>query len=244
MGGSSPEVPSGVKTVDVKWLAACSYDHGYTVQVAKVDEVVAARDRGGDQGTIHLLEHAPAVITISRRPQAASHLLASPDRLAADGIEVRETDRGGDITYHGPGQLVAYPNLDLNIFNLGLHDYMRLLEESVIRACAGWGIAAERDPDATGVWVGGSKICAMGVRVRKWVSMHGLAINVSTNLRHFDHIVPCGLAGRGVTSLRALLGDDAPGVQEAGERIARELKAMLLDRADSVAARRRVSGTS
>ena len=244
MGGLSPEVPSAVKTMDVKWVGPCSYDDGYAMQVARVDEVVAARDHGGDQGTIHLLEHSPAVITISRRREAASHLLALPDRLAADGIEVRETDRGGDITYHGPGQLVAYPNLDLNIFNLGLHDYMRLLEEAVIRACAVWGIHAERDPAATGVWVGGSKLSAMGVRVRKWVSMHGLAINVSTNLRHFDHIVPCGLAGRGVTSLHALLGDAAPGVREAGERIAGELKAMLLERAELVAARRREPGTS
>lgn len=215
-----------------------SYDAGYAMQVARVDEIIAARDDGGDQGTIHLLEHAPAVITISRRREAASHLLARPDRLAADGIEVRETDRGGDITYHGPGQLVVYPNLDLNIFNLGLHDYMRLLEEAVIRACAGWGIAAVRDDSATGVWVGGAKLCAMGVRVRKWVSMHGLAINVGTDLRHFDHIVPCGLAGRGVTSLRRLMGDAAPDVREAGERIASELAAMLHQRARSVEARR------
>ena len=231
-----------MRTVDVIWLGPRSYDDGYALQVARVDQVVAARERGGDQGTIHLLEHVPAVITISRRPQAASHLLALPERLAAEGIQLRETDRGGDITYHGPGQLVAYPTLDLNIFNLGLHDYMRLLEQAVIRACASWGIEAERDPAATGVWVGGSKLCAMGVRVRKWVSMHGLAINVSTNLRHFDHIVPCGLAGRGVTSLQALLGDAAPGVREAGEQIAAELKSMLLERADSVAARRRESG--
>ena len=237
-------VRSDVNSVDVRWVGAKSYDDGYAMQVARVDEVVAARDRGGDQGSIHLLEHSPAVITISRRRDAASHLLARPDRLAADGIEVRETDRGGDITYHGPGQLVAYPNLDLNIFNLGLHDYMRLLEEAVIRACAGWGVTAERDSSATGVWVGGSKLCAMGVRVRKWVSMHGLAINVSTNLRHFDHIVPCGLVGRGVTSLQALLGDAAPGVREAGERIAGELKLMLLERADLVAIRRREAGES
>lgn len=213
------------------------------MQAARVEEVVAARDSGGDQGTIHLLEHVPAVITISRRREAASHLLALPQRLVADGIEVRETDRGGDITYHGPGQLVAYPNIDLNIFNLGLHDYMRLLEESVIRACASWGVAAERDPSATGVWVGGAKLCAMGVRVRKWVSMHGLAINVSTDLRHFDHIVPCGLAGRGVTSLQRLLGAAAPGVREAGERIASELREMLLERAESVAARRRAAAS-
>ncbi len=233
-----------MRSVDVKWVGSVSYDEGYALQAARVDEVVAARALGGDQGTIHLLEHLPAVITISRRREAPSHLLALPDRLAADGIEVRETDRGGDITYHGPGQLVAYPNLDLNIFNLGLHDYMRMLEEAVIRACAVWGIAAERDPGATGVWVDGAKLCAMGVRVRKWVSMHGLAINVSTDLRHFDHIVPCGLVGRKVTSLRRLLGPAAPGVREAGERIAGALSDMLRERAEAVAARRRDHGAT
>lgn len=233
-----------MRTVDVSWVGHCSYDDGYALQVARVDRIVAAREQGGDQGTIHLVEHVPPVITISRRPQAASHLLTLPERLAADGIQLRETDRGGDITYHGPGQLVAYPNIDLNIFNLGLHEYMRLLEEAVIRACLAWGILARRDPAATGVWVDGSKLCAMGVRVRKWVSMHGLAINVRTNLRHFDHIVPCGLAGRGVTSLQALLGDAAPDLRETGERIAAELRTLLLERADVVATRRRESGAS
>lgn len=237
-----PAVPSPVRPIDVRWVGQCSYDDGYALQAARVEEVVAARAAGGDQGTIHLVEHVPAVITISRRREAASHLLARPERLAADGIEVRETDRGGDITYHGPGQLVAYPNIDLNVFNLGLHEYMRLLEEAVIKACAEWGISAERDASATGVWVGGAKLCAMGVRVRKWVSMHGLAINVSTNLRHFDHIVPCGLAGRGVTSLEQLLGDASPGVQEAGQCIATELCDLLRARAESVAARRRQTG--
>jgi lipoyl(octanoyl) transferase len=132
---------------------------------------------------------------------------------------VEETDRGGDITYHGPGQLVAYPILDLNHLNLRLHEYMRLLEGVVIEACATWGVEGHRDEGATGVWVRGeegqsAKVCAMGVRVRRWVSMHGLAINVSTDLNHFDLIVACGLAGRSVTSLKALLGEAAPGMDE------------------------------
>jgi len=179
-------------------------------------------------GSLLLLEHDPPVITISRRPEAAQHLLASPEQLASEGVQVASTNRGGDITYHGPGQLVAYPILDLNRLGLNLHGYMRWLEEIVIRVCGRFGVRAHRDACATGVWVGAEgeaegadgarrtcqggasasrKICAMGVRVRKWVTMHGLALNVRTNLRHFDLIVPCGLAGRGVTSLAQELGE-------------------------------------
>lgn len=219
-------------------LGRLPYDVAYERQVVRVDEVVAARDRGGDVGTLHVVEHVPAVITVSRRAGAASHLLATPELLAREGVEVRETDRGGDITYHGPGQLVCYPVLDLNILNLGLHEYMRLLEESVIAACATWGVVAHQDASATGVWVGDAKLCAMGVRVRKWVSMHGLAINVTTNLAHFGLIVPCGLAGRPVTSLQRLLGAKCPSFDQVRDVLTRELRTRIETRATEVAARR------
>ena len=191
-------------------LGRMSYAEAYERQVAVHAEVLANRDEGKlPAGVILSVEH-PAVITVSRRPDAAGHLLVSKEFLAAQGIEVAETDRGGDITYHGPGQLVVYPIVDLNRVHLGLHDYMRLLEQAVIDACGVFGIEGRRDPGATGVWVQRdeqlAKVAAFGVRVRRWVSMHGLAVNVTTDLRHFSFIVPCGLVGRPVTSLAEILG--------------------------------------
>lgn len=193
-----------------------SYAEAYRLQVAHVDEVLAAREAGTPEpGRVLLVEHDPPVITLTRRPTAATNLVATPEMLAAAGVTVCETDRGGDITYHGPGQLVVYPILDLNYYRLGLHEYMRLLEAAVIEVCGVFGVEAGRDARATGVWVGQqAKICAMGVRVRRWVSMHGLALNVTTNLDHFGLIVPCGLAGRPVTSLATELGVDCPTMQK------------------------------
>ena len=180
------------------------YDEAYAVQRARQQEVIAARDDGGGPMHLLLVEH-PAVITISRRRGARDHLVATESMLAAAGVSVAETDRGGDITYHGPGQLVVYPILDLNVLGVRLHGYMRFLEQIVIDTLATFGVTGHRDDDATGVWVGDPphdrKICAMGVRVSRWVSMHGLALNVAPNLAHFQLIVPCGLVGRGVTSL-------------------------------------------
>ena len=211
-------------------LGRIPYEPAYRAQCEHAEEVLAAREAGAPEvGRVLLLEHDP-VITISSRAGAEKNLLATPAALARAGVTIARTDRGGDITYHGPGQLVAYPILDLNLLNLGLHAYMRLLESAVIDACADFGIAAERDPAATGVWArtpgGGSalaKVAAMGVRVRKWVSMHGLALNVSPDLAHFGLIVPCGLAGRPVTSLRDLLGDACPTMDQAKAAVVRAL---------------------
>lgn len=219
-------------------LGQLAYEAAYRVQSERVEQVVAAREARGDMGTLYFVEHVPPVITVSRRPAAASHLLASAEQLQTLGIQVCETDRGGDITYHGPGQLVAYPILDLNIFNLGLHEYMRFLEQAVIDTCAQFGIEAHRDSSATGVWVDDAKICAMGVRVRKWVSMHGLAINVHTDLSHFGHIVPCGLAGRPVTSLQKLLGPACPSLPQVREVLAAHLHRQLLSLAHAAKERR------
>lgn len=204
-------LPPRVELVD---LGRLSYAAAYAEQVRRVEEVLAARaNPDGHLGVVLLVEHPP-VITISHRAGASNHLLATPALLSANGIEVHETDRGGDITYHGPGQIVAYPILDLNRLNLGLHEYMRLLEQAVIDTCAAFGIRGERDPKATGVWVDGAKIAAFGVRVRKWISMHGLALNVTTDLSHFGLIVPCGLHGRSVTSMNRLLGAACPPLDE------------------------------
>jgi lipoate-protein ligase B len=219
-------------------LGRLSYAAAYDVQVREHARVMAAREHreqdgvaatleDGSPGTILLVEHVPPVITVSRRAGAGTHLVATPERLAAEGVEVVETDRGGDITYHGPGQLVVYPVIDLNFFRLNLHAYMRVLEQSVIDAMAAWGVTGTRDPAATGVWVDGAKVCAMGVRVRHWVTMHGLALNVTTNLRHFDLIVPCGLVGRSVTSLEALLAQACPSMDSVKRGLVGALVANL-----------------
>ena len=165
-------------------------------------------------GILMLVEHPPT-ITIGRRPDARRHLLASPAMLSARHVEVVETDRGGDITFHGPGQLVVYPIIPLNSYNLKLHDYMRLLEQVVIDVLALFSVTGQRSPGATGVWVTGAgtstpaKVCAMGIKLRRWVSLHGLALNITTDLSFFELINPCGL-GRPVTSLKVLLGDRTP----------------------------------
>ena len=174
-------------------------------------EVLEARGSSTPRGYLLLLEHDPPVVTVSRRPGAAGNLLATDAALAARGIEVEATDRGGDVTYHGPGQLVAYPIVDLNLVRIRIHGWIRMLEQVVIDALGSLGCPATRDPGATGVWVGrtaadpegrgGRKIAAIGVRVSRWITMHGLAVNVDPDLGHFDTIVPCGLVGRPVTSL-------------------------------------------
>lgn len=168
--------------------------------------------------TLLLVEHPP-VITLTRRPSVRDNLTASAELLAEQGVETHETDRGGDITYHGPGQLVAYPILKLGDYGLNLSSYMRLLERAVIDTIATWNIVGHNECGATGVWVKrngmpDAKVCAMGVRIRKNTTMHGLALNVSPDMSHFDLIVPCGLAGRPVISMQQLLGDDCPSMDE------------------------------
>jgi len=219
-------------------LGRLAYGPALSLQREVHAATVAARGTDGPL-TVLLVEHDPPVITLSRRAGASDHLLADRATLERRGIELAETDRGGDITYHGPGQLVAYPIVDLERLRIGIHEYLRRLEAAVIATLDAFGVAGRRDPDATGVWVGGSaagetdghpggrKICAMGVRVSRWVTMHGLALNVDPDLSHFGLIVPCGLAGRPVTSLAAERGGDAPPIDEVkrilGMRLAETL---------------------
>lgn len=222
---------SGVPNVTSIDLGRLGYEAAYEEQCRRVAEVEAGRTSGGPPrgGFVLTVEHDP-VITVSRRAGAGSHLLATREELAAAGVMVAETDRGGDITYHGPGQLVVYPILDINLYNLGVHDYMRLLEDAVIDTCGALGLVAGREPGATGVWTVGeprAKVCAMGVRFRRWVSMHGLAINVRTNLSHFGLIVPCGLVGRSVTSLERELGGACPSMGRVREVLDSALRARL-----------------
>ncbi len=214
-------------------LGRMDYARAYERQAALNEAVLARRDEpGSSPGELLFVEHDP-VITLTRRPAAAEHVLASEELLAHRGVALTQTNRGGDVTYHGPGQLVAYPILDLKRLRLGIHDHVRLLEASVIDALGAFGVQGSRDPEATGVWVehGGAnaKICAIGIRVRRWVTMHGLAINVRPDLSHFDLIVPCGLHGRAVTSLDRVLGDAAPSMDQVKDELARAINARLRD---------------
>ncbi len=208
----------------VRDLGQMPYAETLALQRDLQRQVIRERGTAVACGYLLLVEHDPPVITVSRRARARQHLVASDAQLTQAGVEVAETDRGGDITYHGPGQLVVYPILDLNTLGLRLLGYMRFLERIVTHALAVWGIEGRRDETATGVWVGddGSrKICAMGVRVSRWVSMHGLALNVTTDLSHFDLIVPCGLTGRTVTSMQREIGDACPPIAEVKDVVVR-----------------------
>lgn len=176
-------------------------------------------------GVILLVEHDP-VITVSHRAKAANILLPR-EQLAARKISVEETDRGGDVTYHAPGQLVVYPILRFDDFRLNLSRYMRLLEQSVIDTLALWNLTGERISGRTGVWIHNEKICAMGVRITRGATLHGLALNVDIDLAGFDTIVPCGIANAGVTSLSKLLGADQPSMTTVKHELTARLIAAL-----------------
>lgn len=159
------------------------------------------------------VEH-PHVFTLGKSGDK-SHLLTSEKELNSKGVTFHKINRGGDITYHGPGQIVGYPILDLDNFFTDIHKYLRLLEEMVILTLAEYNITATRSKGETGVWIEANspfarKICAMGVRASRWVTMHGFALNVNTDLGYFDHIIPCGIKGKGVTSIHAELGEKIP----------------------------------
>jgi len=176
----------------------------YGEALARQQALVRARQADAVADQLLLLEHPPVVTLGVRGDGGRRHLLTGDEQLAAMGIELHQTGRGGDVTYHGPGQLVGYPILDLKPDRCDVHRYVRDLEETLIRTVADWGIAARRVPGLTGVWVGNEKLAAIGVRISRWVTSHGFALNVSTDLHHFDLIVPCGIADRGVTSLERL----------------------------------------
>jgi lipoyl(octanoyl) transferase len=166
------------------------------------------RHEGAVQDILLLTEH-DHVYTLGKSTDD-NHLLASEEELRKNGTDVFHVDRGGDITYHGPGQIVGYPILDLNNYFLDIHRYLRSLEEVIIHALVGFGILAEREKDMTGVWVKGEKIAAIGVKVSRWVTMHGFALNVQTDLTKFDRIIPCGIFHKGVTSMQRVLGQEVP----------------------------------
>ena len=167
-------------------------------------ERAATEVRLGNSEALAFVEHSP-VYTFGRRVRP-EHLLIASDELSRRGADLVESDRGGDITFHGPGQIVCYPILDLKRRGIGPSEYVRCLEESLIRTLAGFDIAGERSTGRPGVWVGGNKIAAIGVRLRGGITTHGLALNVNTDLSWFDAIVPCGITGAGVTSMAKEFG--------------------------------------
>ena len=174
---------------------------GYADALAMQRELVEERRADRVPDLLLLLQH-PAVITVGVRGDGGrSHVVASAERLHELGITVEETGRGGDVTYHGPGQIVGYPILDLKPDRCDVHRYVRDIEDVMIRVCADYGLAADRIKGLTGTWIGAEKIGAIGIRISRWITSHGFAFNVSTNLQHFQLIVPCGISDRGVTSL-------------------------------------------
>jgi len=201
-------------------LGLISYAEAWELQ----KRIVAARKASAIEDVLLLCEH-PHVITLGRNGKR-ENLLVSEHVLRQKGVELHATDRGGDITYHGPGQIVGYPILNLSAIRRDVVWYVRMLEEAMIRATAEFGITAGRAPGKTGVWVKigntDEKLAAIGVHLSRWVTSHGFAYNVSTDLRFFDLIVPCGIADRKATSLEKLLGRSVEG-KEVASRIARHV---------------------
>ena len=190
-----------MRELEIRQLGVVSFADALLMQRRLVEE----RQAGRVADVLLLVEH-PHVITLGVRGDGGrSHIRASGETLTASGVEVAEAGRGGDVTYHGPGQIVGYPIVDLRPDRCDVHKYVRDLEDVLIRAAADFGVEARRIIGLTGVWTGEEKLAAIGVRISRWVTSHGFALNVTTDLDYFNLIVPCGIAGRGVTSLEKVL---------------------------------------
>jgi lipoyl(octanoyl) transferase len=202
-----------VRTLHIRRLGRVEYEDGLAAQKLLVE--ARAKDLVPD--TLLLLEH-PRVITLGRGAKA-HNILWTPEQLAARGYAVHETDRGGDVTYHGPGQLVGYPILDLKPDRKDVRKYVASVEELMIRVAGSYGIESERVPGRIGVWTHAGKLGAIGVHISRWITSHGFAFNVHPDLSDFAAIVPCGISDAGVASLQSLLGD-APPLEEVEQRFA------------------------
>jgi len=209
-------------TIEVRRLGTIGYQAALDLQA----QLVERRKQGLIPDQLLLLEHPPVITLGVRTRNDRSHVLESEAALAAKGVGLFETGRGGDVTYHGPGQLVGYPILDLKPDRCDVHRYVRDLEEVLIRAVAAFGVCAGRIEGLTGIWVGDQKLAAIGVRISRWVTSHGFALNVNTDLSHFGLIVPCGITDKGVTSLERLLGHPLP-MDEVAETVADQFAALF-----------------
>jgi len=201
------------KTIDVYDLGSKSYTDAWEIQ-KKAQKLLVQQKRTPNNSAkksdylndqFFFTEH-PHVYTLGKSGNS-SNLLKNLSDLASIDAEYIEIDRGGDITYHGPGQIVGYPIIDLEEYFTDIHRYLRYLEEVIIQTCSEFEIKGDRIAGLTGVWVNGEKICAMGLRCSRWVTMHGFALNVNTDLSYFNHIIPCGIEGKNVTSLEKILGE-------------------------------------
>lgn len=224
------------KQVAIKQLGRKAYQEAWAIQEALFDEIVAIKlenrklDASHQKLTPNYLlfcEHPP-VYTLGKSGTTA-HLLASETALQAQGVAFYATNRGGDITYHGPGQLVVYPILDLENFFADIHRYLRFLEEAVIATLEDFGLFGGRMQGLTGVWIDhedgprARKVCAIGIRTSRWVTMHGLALNINTDLSYFDQIIPCGIQDKKATSMAVLLG-----VQQDLQTVAQSLEQHIM----------------
>ena len=189
---------------EARFLGLVSYSYGLRLQ----ERAVELLRLGESPEQLLLLEH-PHVFTLGRGADVAN-ILADEEQLQINSVEVHETGRGGDVTYHGPGQLVGYPIINLKPDRCDVHRYVRDIEEVLIRTIAEFGVLGTRIEGLTGVWVGNEKIAAIGVRIAHWITSHGFALNVNTDLSYFKMIVPCGITDKGVTSLSQLLGRQVP----------------------------------
>lgn len=199
----------------ILWVADLGL-HPYGEIWSLQQDLVCLRQAGSVPDLLLLLEHEP-VLTLGKGGRA-EHILIAPEELVRRGVDFRRVDRGGDVTFHGPGQVVAYPILDLTQQGRDVHLYCRGLEEVGLRILSDYGLSGQRVKGLTGVWVGEEKVMAIGVGVRRWVSFHGMAFNVNTNLDYFRLIHPCGIKDRGVTSLARLLNREIP-LDEVKERL-------------------------
>ena len=190
------------REVEIRRLGVVSYADALALQQTLVED----RKAGRIPDQLLLLQHPPVITLGVKNRHDRSHIVATEDALEQEGVAVFETGRGGDVTYHGPGQLVGYPIISLKPDRCDVHRYVRDLEQVLIQTAATFGVVAGRIPGLTGAWVGDDKLAAIGVRISRWVTSHGFAFNVNTDLSHFDLIVPCGIADRGVTSIERLLG--------------------------------------
>ncbi len=209
-------------------LGQKAYQEVWDYQTELLQETVKVKFDNRKNATNHptknhflFVEHPP-VYTLGKSGDL-SNLLLNEKQLEARGITFYKINRGGDITFHGPGQIVGYPILDLENFFTDIHKYLRLLEETIILTIAEYGLTGTRSEGETGVWLDvgtpfSRKICALGVRASRWVTMHGFALNVNTNLGYFDHIIPCGIRGKAVTSMQTELGKEIP-LNEVKEKI-------------------------
>ena len=209
--------------LEVRRLGTVGYQAALDLQKTLVEE----RKQGRIPDHLLLLEHPPVITLGARNHNARANVLATAESLAQKGVELFETGRGGDVTYHGPGQLVGYPIIELPADRHDVHRYVRDLEEVLIQAVSDFGIAAARIPGLTGIWVGDLKLAAIGVRISRWVTSHGFALNVNTDLSNFGLIVPCGITDKGVTSMERLL-DRPVQMDEVATAVIRRFEQLFL----------------